>query len=170
MRTVHLPPGLVRTVSRAPPAGDTLRAPCSGSAVLRSAPASLSTISVPRRGDTCDCSPASSPSNEGCVRPGDAEPCSGRGECLCGKCQCYSEGQSLRFDGAFCEFDVLQCPRTSGFLCNGESPPEPPQRAGDGWMDGCAGPGGTDRVSWTGGTGTGGLRDQCGVVRVPRMR
>uniref|UniRef100_A0A8C9MGL4 Integrin beta n=1 Tax=Serinus canaria TaxID=9135 RepID=A0A8C9MGL4_SERCA len=70
------------------------------------------------RGDTCDCSPASSPHKEGCIRPGDAEPCSGRGECLCGKCQCYSEGQSLRFDGAFCEFDVLQCPRTSGFLCN----------------------------------------------------
>ncbi|XP_041342586.1 integrin beta-4 [Pyrgilauda ruficollis] len=70
------------------------------------------------RGDTCDCSPASSPNNEACVRPGDAEPCSGRGECLCGKCQCYSEEQSLRFDGAFCEFDVLQCPRTSGFLCN----------------------------------------------------
>ncbi|XP_066188089.1 integrin beta-4 isoform X2 [Sylvia atricapilla] len=70
------------------------------------------------RGDTCDCSPASSPNNEACIRPGDVEPCSGRGECLCGKCQCYSEDQSLRFDGAFCEFDVLQCPRTSGFLCN----------------------------------------------------
>ncbi|XP_063264930.1 integrin beta-4 isoform X2 [Prinia subflava] len=70
------------------------------------------------RGDTCDCSPASSPDNDACVRPGDAEPCSGRGECLCGRCQCYSEEQSPRFDGAFCEFDVLQCPRTSGFLCN----------------------------------------------------
>ncbi|KAM7035660.1 integrin beta-4 [Acridotheres tristis] len=70
------------------------------------------------RGDTCDCSPASSPNNEACIRPGDVEPCSGRGECLCGKCQCYSEDQTLRFDGAFCEFDVLQCPRTSGFLCN----------------------------------------------------
>uniref|UniRef100_A0A8C0UY49 Integrin beta n=1 Tax=Cyanistes caeruleus TaxID=156563 RepID=A0A8C0UY49_CYACU len=70
------------------------------------------------RGDTCDCSPASSPNNEACIRPGELEPCSGRGECLCGKCQCYSEDQSLRFDGAFCEFDVLQCPRTSGFLCN----------------------------------------------------
>ncbi|NXJ19162.1 ITB4 protein, partial [Dicrurus megarhynchus] len=70
------------------------------------------------RGDTCDCSPASSPNNKACIRPGDTEPCSGRGECLCGKCQCYSEDQILRFDGAFCEFDVLQCPRTSGFLCN----------------------------------------------------
>ncbi|XP_032932727.1 integrin beta-4 isoform X1 [Catharus ustulatus] len=70
------------------------------------------------RGDTCDCSPASSPNNEACIRPGDVEPCSGRGECLCGKCQCYTEDQILRFDGSFCEFDVLQCPRTSGFLCN----------------------------------------------------
>ncbi|NXQ98398.1 ITB4 protein, partial [Sagittarius serpentarius] len=70
------------------------------------------------RGDTCDCSPASSPNNEACVRPGDAEPCSGRGECLCGKCQCYSEDLTQRFDGAFCQYDVLQCPRTSGFLCN----------------------------------------------------
>lgn len=95
--------------------------------MLRSAPASLSTISIPRRGDTCDCSPASSPNNEACIRPGDVEPCSGRGECLCGKCQCYSEDQTLRFDGSFCEFDVLQCPRTSGFLCNGESTPRAPQ-------------------------------------------
>ncbi|KAK2528467.1 Itgb4 [Columba guinea] len=70
------------------------------------------------RGDTCDCSPASSPNNEACIRPGDAEPCSGRGECLCGKCQCYSEDLRQRFDGPFCQYDVLQCPRTSGFLCN----------------------------------------------------
>ncbi|XP_027510399.1 integrin beta-4 isoform X1 [Corapipo altera] len=70
------------------------------------------------RGDTCDCSPASSPNNEACIRPGDVELCSGRGECLCGKCQCYSEDLVQRFDGAFCEYDVLQCPRTSGFLCN----------------------------------------------------
>lgn len=123
--------------------------------MLRSAPASLSTISVPRRGDTCDCSPASSPNNEACIRPGDVEPCSGRGECLCGKCQCYSEDQTLRFDGSFCEFDVLQCPRTSGFLCNGErtlrAPPEHPQSSPAG---GRAGPGGTDRVSRTAGIGT----------------
>ncbi|XP_071620655.1 integrin beta-4 isoform X5 [Heliangelus exortis] len=70
------------------------------------------------RGDKCDCSPASSPSNEACIRPGDTEPCSGRGECLCGRCQCYSEDLRQRFDGAFCQYDVLQCPRTSGFLCN----------------------------------------------------
>ncbi|OXB81117.1 UNVERIFIED_CONTAM: hypothetical protein H355_005047 [Colinus virginianus] len=70
------------------------------------------------RGDTCDCSPSSSPNNEACIRPGDVEPCSGRGECLCGKCQCYPEDMMQRFDGDFCQYDVLQCPRTSGFLCN----------------------------------------------------
>ncbi|KAM6245401.1 integrin beta-4 isoform 4-T4 [Porphyrio hochstetteri] len=70
------------------------------------------------RGDTCDCSPASSPNNNACIRPGDVEPCSGRGECLCGKCQCYTEDLTQRFNGEFCEYDVLQCPRTSGFLCN----------------------------------------------------
>ncbi|NXG66905.1 ITB4 protein, partial [Hemiprocne comata] len=70
------------------------------------------------RGDTCNCSPESSPNKEACIRPGDTEPCSGRGECLCGKCQCYPEDLAQRFDGAFCQFDVLQCPRTSGFLCN----------------------------------------------------
>ncbi|NXN91936.1 ITB4 protein, partial [Rhinopomastus cyanomelas] len=70
------------------------------------------------RGDVCDCSPASSPNNEACIRPGDVEPCSGRGECLCGRCQCYPDDLVQRFDGAFCQYDVLQCPRTSGFLCN----------------------------------------------------
>ncbi|XP_025954748.2 integrin beta-4 isoform X2 [Dromaius novaehollandiae] len=70
------------------------------------------------RGDACHCSTASSLNNEACIRPGDVEPCSGRGECLCGKCQCYSEDLTPRFDGEFCQYDALQCPRTSGFLCN----------------------------------------------------
>ncbi|KAM6376920.1 integrin beta-4 isoform 2-T2 [Pluvialis apricaria] len=70
------------------------------------------------RGDTCNCSSQHSANNEACIRPGDVQPCSGRGECLCGKCQCYSEDPTQRFDGPFCQYDALQCPRTSGFLCN----------------------------------------------------
>ncbi|CAI5766037.1 integrin beta-4 isoform X2 [Podarcis lilfordi] len=70
------------------------------------------------RGATCNCSTTSSTDDAACIRPGDTEPCSGQGECLCGQCECYSEGRTQRFEGRFCEFDNLQCPRSSGFLCN----------------------------------------------------
>lgn len=70
------------------------------------------------QGDTCHCSAELSSNKTDCIRPGDEKVCSGRGECLCGKCQCNLEGQAQRFDGDFCQYDVLQCPRTSGFLCN----------------------------------------------------
>uniref|UniRef100_A0A8B9CLK9 Integrin beta n=1 Tax=Anser brachyrhynchus TaxID=132585 RepID=A0A8B9CLK9_9AVES len=70
------------------------------------------------QGDTCHCSAELSSNKTDCIRPGDDKVCSGRGECLCGKCQCNLEGQAQRFDGDFCQYDVLQCPRTSGFLCN----------------------------------------------------
>uniref|UniRef100_A0A8C0H2X8 Integrin beta n=1 Tax=Chelonoidis abingdonii TaxID=106734 RepID=A0A8C0H2X8_CHEAB len=73
------------------------------------------------RSSMCRSCPAllsSSSDNQACIRPGDSEPCSGRGECLCGKCQCYSEDLTQRYEGDFCQFDNFQCPRTSGFLCN----------------------------------------------------
>ncbi|KAG8129037.1 putative Integrin beta protein [Naja naja] len=68
-----------------------------------------------KRGDQCSCSASSFPDTEACIKPGDKESCSGKGECLCGICQCDSDG---RYEGQYCEFDSLQCPRTSGFLCN----------------------------------------------------
>ncbi|XP_034264528.1 integrin beta-4-like isoform X1 [Pantherophis guttatus] len=70
------------------------------------------------RGDQCSCSTSSFTDTEACTRPGDKEPCSGKGECLCGICQCYSEDLIQRYEGQYCEFDNLQCSRTSGFLCN----------------------------------------------------
>lgn len=79
-----------------------------------------------RQGDTCDCSLELSSNKTECIRPGEEKVCSGRGECICGKCQCNLEGQVQRFDGDFCQYDVLQCPRTSGFLCNGEHHPAAP--------------------------------------------
>ncbi|XP_070790720.1 integrin beta-4 [Pituophis catenifer annectens] len=70
------------------------------------------------RGDQCSCSTSSFTDTEACTRSGDKEPCSGKGECLCGICQCYSEDLIQRYEGQYCEFDNLQCSRTSGFLCN----------------------------------------------------
>ncbi|XP_004374205.1 integrin beta-4 isoform X3 [Trichechus manatus latirostris] len=66
-------------------------------------------------GKTCNCSTGSLSDKQPCLREGEDEPCSGRGECQCGRCVCYGEG---RYEGQFCEYDNLQCPRTSGFLCN----------------------------------------------------
>ncbi|KAJ7316030.1 hypothetical protein JRQ81_002192 [Phrynocephalus forsythii] len=70
------------------------------------------------RGSVCNCSTSSSTDIGACIKPNETEPCSGRGECLCGVCECYPDHLTQRFEGQFCEFDNLQCPRTSGFLCN----------------------------------------------------
>lgn len=73
-----------------------------------------------RSGKTCNCSTGSLSDTAPCVRDGEDKPCSGHGECQCGRCVCYGEG---RYEGQFCEYDNFQCPRTSGFLCNGEHGP-----------------------------------------------
>ena len=70
-----------------------------------------------RSGKTCNCSTGSQSDLQPCRREGEDKVCSGRGECQCGHCVCYGEG---RYEGQFCEYDNFQCPRTSGFLCNGE--------------------------------------------------
>ncbi|XP_029418547.1 integrin beta-4 isoform X2 [Nannospalax galili] len=66
-------------------------------------------------GKTCNCSTGSLSDTQPCIREGEDKPCSGHGECQCGRCVCYGEG---RYEGHFCEYDNFQCPRTSGFLCN----------------------------------------------------
>lgn len=75
------------------------------------------TDSSRRSGKTCNCSTGSLSDTQPCLREDEDKPCSGRGECQCGRCVCYGEG---RYEGQFCEYDNFQCPRTSGFLCNGE--------------------------------------------------
>ena len=70
-----------------------------------------------RSGKTCNCSTGSLSDLAPCRREGEDKLCSGQGECQCGHCVCYGEG---RYEGQFCEYDNFQCPRASGFLCNGE--------------------------------------------------
>ncbi|KAM3921177.1 integrin beta-4 [Leptodactylus fuscus] len=72
----------------------------------------------PWRGDFCNCSSLQAVDSQSCMAPNSTEICSGRGECLCGTCQCYGESPDHQYQGAFCQFNNFQCPRTGGFMCN----------------------------------------------------
>ncbi|TGZ59608.1 hypothetical protein CRM22_008976 [Opisthorchis felineus] len=65
-------------------------------------------------GDFCECSTATSAGGDEammrqCTKPGDKEPCSGRGRCICGKCKC----NLARYEGEHCECDRHGCKRAS---------------------------------------------------------
>ncbi|CAL1283909.1 unnamed protein product [Larinioides sclopetarius] len=52
-------------------------------------------------GSACECKA----SNDTCIAPADIETgrfCSGRGECICGECQCYRDDDRGYFGGPFC--------------------------------------------------------------------
>uniref|UniRef100_A0A674EUF1 Integrin beta n=1 Tax=Salmo trutta TaxID=8032 RepID=A0A674EUF1_SALTR len=67
-------------------------------------------------GPFCNCSTSASPvAGSSCLGPDVGEPCSGRGDCLCGTCVCYNTDQ---YEGPLCQFDKSQCQRYGGFLCN----------------------------------------------------
>uniref|UniRef100_H3AZC6 Integrin beta n=1 Tax=Latimeria chalumnae TaxID=7897 RepID=H3AZC6_LATCH len=69
------------------------------------------------QGRYCNCK-VDHNSNNGCIGPNSTVPCSGRGECMCDVCQCISANPAEIFEGDFCQFSNLQCPRLRGFLCN----------------------------------------------------
>ncbi|XP_073444037.1 integrin beta-4 isoform X4 [Dendrobates tinctorius] len=72
----------------------------------------------PWRGEFCNCSSLQSIDSQSCVAPNSTEICSGRGECLCGVCQCSGESPIHQYQGEFCQYNNFQCPRTGGFMCN----------------------------------------------------
>ncbi|XP_056406070.1 integrin beta-4 isoform X1 [Hyla sarda] len=72
----------------------------------------------PWRGEFCNCSSLQAIDSQSCIAPNSTEICSGRGECLCGVCQCYGESPDHQYQGEFCQFNNFQCTRTGGFMCN----------------------------------------------------
>ncbi|XP_075701990.1 integrin beta-4 isoform X1 [Rhinoderma darwinii] len=72
----------------------------------------------PWRGEFCNCSSLQATDSQSCIGPNSIEICSGRGECLCGVCQCYVESPDRQYQGEFCQYNNFQCPRTGGFMCN----------------------------------------------------
>uniref|UniRef100_A0A6Q2ZPS7 Integrin beta n=1 Tax=Esox lucius TaxID=8010 RepID=A0A6Q2ZPS7_ESOLU len=72
-------------------------------------------LCVLRMGPFCNCSAKLSSNTEStCLGPNMAKPCSDRGQCLCGTCVCDQPDQ---YEGPYCQFHKLQCPRHRGFLC-----------------------------------------------------
>lgn len=74
-----------------------------------------------RFGEFCQCNtPFEQTDLSKCKRTNSSDelPCSGRGECVCGKCVCRSE-QGRRFYGEFCQCNDFSCPEDQGKLCAG---------------------------------------------------
>ncbi|XP_066139995.1 integrin beta-PS isoform X1 [Euwallacea fornicatus] len=77
-------------------------------------------------GRHCECSAdevSNLPKTTGCITPNSTTgvECSGRGTCICGRCECESRGPMERIYGDYCECDNFSCERHMGELCSGET-------------------------------------------------
>ncbi|XP_062886969.1 integrin beta-4 isoform X1 [Mobula hypostoma] len=72
-------------------------------------------------GRYCDCRKYSEENTKVCTEPSlnITQSCSGRGDCQCGICYCHPSDNHLEhFDGKYCQYSNLLCPRFAGFTCN----------------------------------------------------
>lgn len=72
-------------------------------------------------GQFCNCSLADKDERgrrTSCVR-GDGPECEGRGDCVCGRCECYAKPSGKYYHGRYCECDDEQCERSFNQLCGG---------------------------------------------------
>ncbi|XP_035671816.1 uncharacterized protein LOC118412872 isoform X1 [Branchiostoma floridae] len=74
-----------------------------------------------RHGAMCECD-ASADADPSVCRRREGEPvCSGRGDCICGECDCSPIGPNpgKRYSGQFCECDNFSCDYYQGEVCGG---------------------------------------------------
>ncbi|XP_069785428.1 integrin beta-4 isoform X2 [Narcine bancroftii] len=73
------------------------------------------------QGSDCSCRKGSEGNIAACIDPksNSSQVCSKRGECQCGTCHCLPSKNHLeKYDGMYCEYSNLLCPRYAGFTCN----------------------------------------------------
>lgn len=74
-----------------------------------------------RLGPHCECSEVDyKPTDtDSCEHTPGAAVCNGRGDCVCGQCNCHSKDFG-KIWGKFCECDDFSCIHSKGQLCSGE--------------------------------------------------
>jgi len=75
-----------------------------------------------RFGKFCQCDEDVQEDDTLCMRPNstDTEPCSGNGECVCGKCVCKKQADPKKvISGTYCQCNNYNCDRHNGKICGG---------------------------------------------------
>ncbi|XP_013793205.2 integrin beta-PS-like, partial [Limulus polyphemus] len=76
-----------------------------------------------RSGNKCECDSKDTDlttDEARCVFGNDTKPCSGRGICHCGVCECFTrQNPEEEVTGKFCECDNFSCDRYEGEICSG---------------------------------------------------
>lgn len=73
-------------------------------------------------GKECECDEIQHSKLYQCQQTNTSDLCSGRGECICGECDCYPGPGDEKIFGQYCQCDTFSCERDSeGKVCGGPS-------------------------------------------------
>ncbi|RWS22001.1 Integrin beta-PS-like protein [Leptotrombidium deliense] len=74
-------------------------------------------------GKQCECEVNSGKTNNerSCYKGNDTKPCSGNGNCRCGKCLCREYSKGEKYYGKYCQCDRTGCKRSFNDVCGGKS-------------------------------------------------
>ncbi|XP_044271772.1 integrin beta-PS isoform X2 [Tribolium madens] len=77
----------------------------------------------PAYGPYCECNKDGTSANistANCINPKNGLECSGRGNCICGKCECEQRNNPEEaISGELCQCDNFSCERHNGLICSG---------------------------------------------------